>query len=267
MKKNKFQLFEWFAIIILFLVTGFIVICLGTLIIGGFSALRESLFSEEIRFSITLSLVTATLSTLICIFLAIPCSYILARKDFIGKKYVATILSAPLSLPYIVLGLALLIVFSSEIGHILKDLGFKVVFDTTGIVFAQIIVNLPFVIKLITEAFCQIDPKLEFMAETLGANSWKRFTTITLGLSKKSIISTGMLAWSRGLGEFGATLMLVGVTRMVTETLPGSIFLNISIGDNDMAMASATILIVIAMTTLVVTDAINNKAFTIRRRR
>ena len=170
-------------------------------------------------------------------------------------------------MPYIVLGLALLIVFSSEIGHILKDLGFKVVFDTTGIVFAQIIVNLPFVIKLITEAFCQIDPKLEFMAETLGANSWKRFTTITLGLSKKSIISTGMLAWSRGLGEFGATLMLVGVTRMVTETLPGSIFLNISIGDNDMAMASATILIVIAMTTLVVTDAINNKAFTIRRRR
>lgn len=104
-----------------------------------------------------------------------------------------------------------------------------------------------------------MDIRLEFLAGTLGADEWKRFVTITLGLSRGAIVSAGMLAWSRALGEFGATLMLVGVTRMVTETLPASIYLNISTGDNDMAMASATILIIISLITLIITEGTGRK--------
>lgn len=257
--KRKFQLFEWFAVGILILVTAFITVSLLAVILGGFSALRESLFSEEVRFAVKLSLVTATISTGVCMFLALPCAYVLTRKRFPGRRLIESIIEVPLSLPYLVLGLCLLIVFSSQAGQLLKAAGFRVVFDATGIVIAQIMVNLPFVIKLVTSAFSEVDLRLEFIAGTLGASKWKRFRTITLGLCRNDLLSACILAWSRGLGEFGATLMLVGVTRMVTETLPASIYLNISTGDNDMAMASATILIAISMATLIFSSCLEKK--------
>ena len=130
---------------------------------------------------------------------------------------------------------------------------------------AQLMVNLPFVIKMMTSAFGDVDRRLEFVAGTLGAGEWQRFRTITLGLCRREILSACILAWSRGMGEFGATLMLVGVTRMVTETLPASIYLNISTGDNDMAMASASILIVIAMVTMLTTGMLEKKSRKVRR--
>ena len=95
----RLKLFEYISIGILILVTGFIALCLGAVIIGGFSALRESLFSREIQFAIKLSITTATISTLICIFLAIPCAYILSRREFPGKRWINAILTVPLSLP------------------------------------------------------------------------------------------------------------------------------------------------------------------------
>lgn len=264
--KSRFQLFEWTCVAVLVLVTAFISMSLLAVILGGFSALRESLFSAEVQFAVKLSLTTATISTGICILLALPCAYVLTKKTFPGRKWIETIIEVPLSLPYLVLGLCLLIVFSSQMGQMLKEAGFRVVFDTTGIVMAHIMVNLPFVIKLVTTAFSEVDPRLEFLAGTLGADPWKRFKTITLGLSRRAILSAGILAWSRALGEFGATLMLVGVTRMVTETLPASIYLNISTGDNDMAMASATILIGISMITLMATSVLDSKSRNITRK-
>ena len=66
-----------------------------------------------------------------------------------------------------------------------------------------------------------------------------------------------VLVWSRAIGEFGATLMLVGITRMKTETLPGSIYLSISTGDTEMAMAAATIMLCIAMISLTVINRLN----------
>lgn len=263
--KGRFSLFEGIAVLILIFVTAFIAVSLLAVIAGGFSVLRESLFSEEVRFSIKLSLLTSFLSTAVCVFLALPCAYMLTRKHFPGRKLVEVIIEVPLSLPYLVLGLCLLILFSSPPGQFLKEAGFRVVFDPKGIVMAQIMVNLPFVIKMITSAFSGVDQRLEFIAGTLGAGKWKRFQTITLGLCRREILSACILAWSRGMGEFGATLMLVGVTRMVTETLPASIYLNISTGDNDMAMASATILIVISLITLLFTGILEKKSERIRR--
>ena len=66
-----------------------------------------------------------------------------------------------------------------------------------------------------------------------------------------------VLVWSRAIGEFGATLMLVGITRMKTESLPGSIYLSISTGDTEMAMAAATIMLCIAMISLTVINRLN----------
>lgn len=79
-----------------------------------------------------------------------------------------------------------------------------------------------------------------------GCDACKALFTVTLPLAKNSIIGAAILAWSRALGEFGATLMLVGATMMKTETLPTSIYLNMATGDTGPAMASALILLLIS---------------------
>lgn len=259
-KRGTVNLFDMIAIVITILVVSFIAAALLSVVVGGLPYLKAALLSEEIRFAVGLSVFTASISTCLCILLAVPCAYALTRTALPLKRAAQVLIELPLSLPYLVLGLCLLIVFSSDAGKALKDLGFKVVFDRKGIIMAQLIVNLPFAIRLMRTAMSEIDVRLEFIAGTLGASRWKRFVTILLPLCKNSILMTVVLVWSRALGEFGATLMLVGVTRMKTETLPASIYLNISTGDNGMAMAAAILLLMIAAVSLTLTTFLGRKS-------
>ncbi len=252
-KKYCENAFSIISIIITISIVALITCALLSVVIGGIPYLKEAFYSDEVRFSVGLSLFTASTSTLLCVILSIPCAYALTRTAMPFKKTAQVMMELPLSLPYLVLGLCLLIVFSSDFGKMLKELGFQVVFNRNGIIMAQLIVNLPFAVRLIRTAMSGIDPRLEFIAGTLGASRWKQFYTILFPLCKPSILMMAVLVWSRALGEFGATLMLVGVTRMKTETLPASIYLNISTGDNGMAMASAIILLMIAAVSLVLT--------------
>ena len=138
-----------------------------------------------------------------------------------------------------------------------KAAGFAVVFQPTGIVFAQLLVNLPFAIRMARTALEDVNPRMEFVARTLGASRWEVFRTVILPLCRNSLISTFVLTWARGMGEFGATLMLVGVTRMKTETLPGSIYLSISTGNYDTAMATAIIMLVVSACTLAIANILS----------
>ena len=125
---------------------------------------------------------------------------------------------------------------------------------------AHILVNLPYAIRLIRTAFEASDQRMEFIARTLGASPWKCFLTILLPLCRRSLVSTFILTWSRALGEFGATLMVVGITRFKTETLPGSIYLSISTGDNQAAMATAMLMLMISGLTLFLSRLLTSPA-------
>ena len=132
------------------------------------------------------------------------------------------------------------------------SVGLPVVFSRNGIVIAQLTVNLPFVVQLVSTAFRRADRKLEYVAGLLGAGEAQRFFTILLPLCRHSLAGALVLFWSRALGEFGATLMLVGVTRMKTETLPANIYLNVSANDLNGALASAFLLLAISAASLAV---------------
>ena len=258
--KRKISLFDGASLLITFLTILFLTSSICTIVIGGLPFLPTAFCSEEVLFSIRLSLITSTLSTLLCFLVGIPCAYALARCRMPLRRLCRLVLELPLSLPYLVLGLCLLMMFSSDAGRMLRDLGFRVIFEPAGIVMAQWIVNIPFVIRLMRTALEELDSRLEFIAGTLGASRWQRFCTITLPLCRNSILMAAILTWSRAIGEFGATLMLVGVTRMKTETLPASIYLNISTGDNGMAMASAIILLIISGTALLLSTLLQRRA-------
>lgn len=226
-------------------------------VVAGLPNLPSALRSEEVQLAVRLSASTATFSTVMCMLLALPTGYALTRTNLPLKRVVGVLLELTLSLPYLLLGLSLLILFSSDIGKSLKEAGFKVVFEPLGIVIAQLVVNLPFCIRLVRTAFSDVEMRLESIAQLLGASSFSSFLTVTLPLCKSALISAFILTWSRALGEFGATLMLVGITRRKTETLPGSIYLNISTGNNEMAMATATIVLMISGVALLIANLLN----------
>lgn len=231
----------------------------AVIVIKGFGSLSENLVKEETIFAVCLSIKSACISTLLCFLLAIPTAYTLQRTDIPFRSLIETVLELTMSLPYIVIGLSLLILFSSPAGKWLKSAGFPVVFSPNGIIMAQLVVNLPFAMKLSASAFQMVDKKLECVAGLLGAGDAMRFFTILLPLSKNSLISALILVWSRALGEFGATLMLVGVTRMKTETLPASIYLAVSTNNLGAALSSAFILLVISACSLGIANIFSHK--------
>jgi molybdate transport system permease protein len=256
---SKLEKFEVLSIVITVFVFIFFFAIIWVILFHGIKSLGNVIFSKEIRFSIVLSLMSSTISTAIAILIAIFVSFYLERVNFVKSPIISTIIELPLSLPFIVIGLALLMVFSSPFGKMLREAGFPVIFSKGGIIIAQVTVNLPYAIKLIRSEFTKLDKRLEFNASLLGASKMMTFINITLPQLRISIIIAFALCWQRAIGEFGATLMLVGITSMKTETLPGAIYLNIATGNTNMALAAALIMLLICFITLLLTTYLQNK--------
>jgi len=253
MGKGKWwtERFNLIMVSITYLILFFIVAALVTVLIKGLPHIVKALLTKEIQFAIKLSLYTSLISTILCILIAIPVAHVLARVDIPFKTFLNTILDLPLALPPIVSGVCLLLVFgTTAFGAWLEDIGLTFVFTVKGIIIAQLFVNLPFMIRVMKSTILSVNPRLDFIARTLGCTPAQAFFKVTLPLSKNGIIAGTVITWARALGEFGAALMLAGATRFRTETLPISLFLNMSTGDLEAAMAAANLLIIISLVSL-----------------
>jgi len=224
---------------------------LGLILYSPLSILVGSLTCPEIQFAILLSLITSVISTLICIAVAIPVAYALARYSFPGKRIATLVLTLPLTLPPLVAGIALLLFFgTTPWGKALESAGFAVIFTPLGIIVAEVFVNLPYMIRIMRSAFAAINPRFEHVAKTLGCTETGTFFRVTLPMARPGLLAGTVITWSKAMGEFGAVLMLAGATTMRTETLPIALYLNISTGDVDLAVAAAMLLILISLITL-----------------
>lgn len=220
------------------------------LVIKGVGYLKPALKSEEIIFSIKLSLKTSIISTLICLIISIPTSYAIYKSNSKFKVLIENIIYTPMSLPHLVSGIGLLLFYGNKgLGNFLMDkFNLDFVFTVNGIILAQIFVNLSFSIQIILNSLEEIDKKTIFVSRTLGCNEVESFIHIVLPSLKRGIISSTVMNWSRALGEFGAVMMLAGTTRMKTEVIPTAIYLNMATGDINLAIGTATILIIISLT-------------------
>jgi molybdate transport system permease protein len=158
----------------------------------------------------------------------------------------------PIVLPPLISGIALLIFFGPFLGEHLARAGINIVFTPLGVIVAQWFIATPYAIKTFKQAFTAIDQRMEKVARTLGFSPFRFFFRVTLPLAKNGLISGIMMAWTRALGEFGATAMLAGITRMKTETLSVAVFLNMSIGDIKFAISTAIVMLFIALMLLIV---------------
>ncbi|UWG98523.1 ABC transporter permease [Dehalobacter sp. DCM] len=213
-----------------------------------FDVLKQS----EFHFALIFTLWTSLVATFLAVGVALPCGYILARYKLPGQALFDTLVDIPIVLPPLVSGIALLICFGPLLGDHLAKLGISVVFSPLGVIMAQWFVAAPFAIKSFKQAFINVDVRMENVARTLGYSPGKVFFKVSLPLARSGIISGIMMAWARSLGEFGATAMLAGITRMRTETLSVAVFLNMSIGEMKFAVSTAIIMLFIALVLLII---------------
>ncbi len=222
----------------------------------------SALFSSEILFAIRLSVITATLATILSIIVAIPVAYAISQKQFPGKDIVDSLLDLPIVISPIALGACLLVFFNTPLGEAVNG-NVRFVFAVPGIILAQFTVVCALAIRLLKSTFDSIDPRYEQVSRTLGCSKPEAFLKVTLPLAKNGLIAAAVLTWARAIGEFGATVTLAGATPMKTETLPIAIYLGLASADIGKAIAVIFILIIIAVVALVLLRRITGTRFQI----
>ena len=198
--------------------------------------LWRALGSEEIRYAIRLSLLSCTLTTLLSLWVAVPIGYLMARFEFPGRSLLDALLDIPIVLPPLVIGLSLLILFQTAPLRRLEAV-FPVTYAVPSVILAQFMVACAFAVRTLRTTFAQIPPRQEQVAMTLGCSRAQAFWRVVLPSARPGILTAATLAWARALGEFGPILVFSGATRMKTEVLPTTVFLELSVGRLEAAVA------------------------------
>jgi molybdate/tungstate transport system permease protein len=177
---------------------------------GGVDGLRRLGSDAELRGSLALTALTATVATLLGVFCGTPLAYLLARREFPGRAVLAAVLDLPLLIPHPVAGIALLLLLGREsaIGGTALELGFRLVGTPIGIVAAMLFVSAPLFVSGAREAFAKVDPRYEGVARTLGDPPWRAFRRVTLPLASRGLLASAVVMWARAVSEFGAIVIL-----------------------------------------------------------
>ncbi len=214
--------------------------------------LWHSLRGEETLFALRFSLQVSAGAMCMSIPLGIASAYYLARREFVGRQLLDALLDLPLVMPPLIVGVGLLFLLGRDLlGEPLARMGVELVFTPLGAVVAQAFVATPIILRNAKAAFESVNPGYQETAMVLGFSPWRVFFRINLPLAWRSIAAGIILAWARTMGEFGATLMVAGATRMRTETLPVAVYLNLASGELGTAVCCALVLLAVCFAVLV----------------
>jgi len=215
----------------------------------------KSFFSYEMLYAMQLTITTSLISAALVMLFAIPTAYSLSRYSFPLKTIIRSILAIPMALPEIVLGIAILVLFSpSLLGEPLKKLGITIIFTTTGIIVAQFFVAIPYAIRILYSIFNYVNKRYEFVSRSLGYSEFETLKNVTFPLAKNGILAAGIVALARCIGTFAAVLFVAGGTYLKTETLSIALYLNLSFGNINMAITAGIILVLISFVAIVILE-------------
>ena len=224
-------------------------------------AVLTVLTSAFIRHALWMSIWTSFTTTFIALLFAVPMGYILSRTRFAGRVLVDSIIDLPIIFPPLVAWLTLLVFFSqTAFGRwIQNDIGIEFVFQPKGIVLCQFLVSASFAIRFAKTAFDDVDRRFENVALTLGCGQYSSFWRVSVPLALNGIIAGGILTWARAFGLFGPLMIFVGSFRGRTEVLSSTIFLEQSVGNLEVALAVALLMIVVAIVALMTIRIVGSK--------
>jgi molybdate transport system permease protein len=237
---------------------GLYVLLLAGMLAGDFlfttpGHLFEALRSREIRYSIGLSLASAAAAAAISLLVAIPLGYLLSRRRFPGRGVVDAFVEVPIVLPPLVVGLSLLILFRLPLLE-------GVTYEIPAVVIAQVAVSAAFATRTMKATFDQLDPRTEQVALTLGCSPAGAFFRVALPEAGRGVVTAATLAWARALGEFGPVLVFAGATRMKTEVLATTVFLELSVGRLEAAAAVSLLMVLASVAVLAVVRFLGSDA-------
>ncbi|MEO1909671.1 MAG: molybdate ABC transporter permease subunit [Paracoccus sp. (in: a-proteobacteria)] len=208
--------------------------------------------------AVALSLKVSLWATVVSLPLGVAVAYLLARRQFWGKQLLNGLVHLPLILPPVVTGYILLMGFGRRgpVGGFLEDCcGIVLAFRWTGAALAAAIMAFPLMVRAIRLAIEAVDPRLEQVAGTLGANGAWVFLTVTLPLILPGIVAGAILAFAKAMGEFGATITFVSNIPGQTQTLPSAIYSFLQVpGGEGAALRLVLIAVGIAMVALVMSE-------------
>jgi molybdate transport system permease protein len=208
-----------------------------------------------------LTLRIAAAATLVILVPGVALGWALARWRGPGRTVAETLLSLPLVLPPTAVGLLLLQALrrNGPIGRLLGRAGVEVLFTPAAVVLAGAVMSIPFLVRFARTAFEEVDPRLLAMARTLGSSPFAAFRRVALPLAWRGLLAGTLLAFSRALGEFGATILVAGNIPGRTQTLALAIFQRSHIGQDDAAMRLVGLTVVIAFLAVLATEILTRK--------
>lgn len=246
----------------------------------------NALMKPEIQAAFRLTLLSCTIAAMLSLWVATPLGYLLSRFNFPGRRLVDTIVDIPIVLPPLVLGLSLLILFhqpfpftswmssASNVNsdargaaedttkqnadrriletRLRDDIGFPVTYRWPAVILAQFTVSCAFAVRTMRVTFDQISPRAEDVARTLGCTRAQAFLKVALPQAWRGMITATTIAWARALGEFGPILVFAGATRFRTEVLSTTVFLELSVGQLDAAVAVSLLMVAMAIVVLLI---------------
>ena len=179
-------------------------------------------FSDEHTLAaLQLTAMVAVWAVVINLVFGVTISILLVRYEFPGKRALSALIDIPLSVSPVVVGLALLLVYSGRTGWLgpaIEDAGWQVIYDSPGMIMATCFVALPLIIREVVPVLTEIGDDQEQAARSLGASARQTFLRITLPSIKWAVIYGVVLSLARSLGEFGAVKVVSGNVTGRTQT-------------------------------------------------
>jgi len=216
------------------------------------------LHSAEIRHATWLSIVTCAFAAGFALLIAVPIGYLMSRREFRGKTWLDAALDIPIILPPLVVGLCLLIFFQTRIGKAV-EMVIPFTYQISGVVLAQFVVAAAFAIRTMRGTFDHLSARPEEVALTLGCTRFQVLWHVALPAARRGMVAAFCIAWARSLGEFGPILVFAGATRMKTEVLPTTVWLELSVGNLDAAVVVSLFMVLLAVLVLVVVRTTGEK--------
>ncbi|QSQ28562.1 molybdate ABC transporter permease subunit [Pyxidicoccus parkwayensis] len=203
----------------------------------------------------------AAVATLLILPPGVAVAYALARWDGPGKGVVETLLALPMVLPPTAVGLVLLelLARNGPVGRVLDAWGVEVVFTPKAVVLASAVMAFPLLVRSARSGFEEVDPRLVAVARTLGDSRARAFFRVTLPLAWRGVLVGALLAFSRALGEFGATVLVAGNIPGRTQTLSLAIFQRTQLGEDSEALKLAGVATLLAFVAVYATEVVTRR--------
>lgn len=214
--------------------------------------------SAELAQVTSFSIAMAAAATLVMLPPGVALAWLLARRSFPGRSVLETLVSLPLVLPPVATGLILLTLLGRDapLGRLLGAAGVEVVFTWKAVVLAMAVMGFPLLVRAARAGFEQVDRRYEEIAATLGAGPARVFFTVSVPLARRGLLAGLVLAFSRALGEFGATMVIAGALPGV-RTLSVAIYSHTQTGQDAAAAALLATAAVIAFAAMLLANRLS----------